>query len=223
MKKYTDLTGQKYGKLTVAEHLGMVNGRRRYKCICDCGGSKTALHSKLVEGSTRSCGCLVSESKKIFNVYEIHKDFITGITKMGEKFIFDKEDYDKVKGHYWVVDKNGYIKTKLSMRGRGKQITTSIQRIIMTPQKNEVVDHINHNTLDNRKINLRICTGQQNSWNRKCKGYYFDNRTKTYRALIMHNGEKIHLGYFSTEAEAKSAREKAAIKYYGEYRYKEVV
>lgn len=56
--KYIDITGQKYGKLTV---IGRVENDKPYVqllCKCDCGNTITVLKGSLTQGSTLSCGCI---------------------------------------------------------------------------------------------------------------------------------------------------------------------
>ena len=58
------LTGQRFGRLTVLEDLGVLNGQsRRYRVICDCGEMKSVRANDLLRrgGGTRSCGCLMRE------------------------------------------------------------------------------------------------------------------------------------------------------------------
>jgi len=59
MSKFHDLTGQRFGRLTV---LGRApndkDGSVRWHCICECGTKKEIRGSALIYGSTRSCGCL---------------------------------------------------------------------------------------------------------------------------------------------------------------------
>ena len=63
MGKMRDLTGQKFGRLTVVECAGKLDGRRySWKCICDCGNEKIVEGSRLTSGNTRSCGCLTKET-----------------------------------------------------------------------------------------------------------------------------------------------------------------
>ena len=54
-----DLTGQRYGKLTVLALTDQHNsyGRRLYRCRCDCGGERLATRSNLQRGEITSCGC----------------------------------------------------------------------------------------------------------------------------------------------------------------------
>lgn len=60
--KTKDLTGQKFGKLTVMELLPESNkfNRRQYRCLCDCGKEVIVPSSSLISNHTSSCGCLVS-------------------------------------------------------------------------------------------------------------------------------------------------------------------
>jgi len=63
MAKYHDLTGQKFGRLTVIEYVG--RDRQRFalwKCKCDCGKFTVTRGSSLRNGSSKSCGCLRLEN-----------------------------------------------------------------------------------------------------------------------------------------------------------------
>ena len=94
------------------------------------------------------------------------------------------------------------------------------------------VDHIFHNTFDNRKEKLRVCTNQENCFNHVAhKNNYStgicgitrdeSKKNKKYRARIYINKKGIHLGYFETLDEAIMARNEAEKKYFGEYRIAE--
>ncbi len=79
-----------------------------------------------------------------------------------------------------------------------------------------VIDHINHNMLDNRRSNLRIVTRSMNSHNRRSvigstsryKGVH--QSYGKWQAAISHKDKNIHLGVFSTEAEAAKRYDEAA-------------
>lgn len=131
----------------------------------------------------------------------------------------DIEDYDRVKAYKWHKS-HGYPKTHLN----GKKIYLS--RFIMNAPSNMVVDHINHDPLDNRKCNLRLCTQRDNMANRKVQknnssgvtGVTWYSRTNKWRAYIYKNYKKIELGYYNDFDKAVEVRKQAEKKYFGEYR-----
>lgn len=52
------LVGQRFGKLVVVDSDSKSkDGRRRWKCLCDCGGTTTCLTNNLKRGNSTSCGC----------------------------------------------------------------------------------------------------------------------------------------------------------------------
>jgi hypothetical protein len=63
--KAEDLTGQKFGRLTVVGFAGVVKKRRSWECVCDCGGIIVTAASRLKNGYCKSCGCLKSEADSI--------------------------------------------------------------------------------------------------------------------------------------------------------------
>ena len=87
-----------------------------------------------------------------------------------------------------------------------------------------VVDHINHNVVDNTRKNLRICSRKQNSYNtslskNNTSGFNGVSKMKNgkYRAYINQDYRQIHLGFYDTAEDAKKARDKASIEKYGEF------
>lgn len=124
----------------------------------------------------------------------------------------DAEDYLLVRDYSWR-DAGGYVEH--SVRGK-KPIMLS--RLIMGITDRWVfVDHVNHDTLDNRKQNLRLATNAQNGWNRikKVKGYSKQNGG--YLATLQAD-KKIHRRWVKTEEEAIQLREDWEIKYHGRFR-----
>lgn len=61
--KGTDITGQKFGRLTVLKRMDRIDsqGRRLYECLCECGKVTYVNSHDLKNGSTKSCGCLGAE------------------------------------------------------------------------------------------------------------------------------------------------------------------
>lgn len=56
-----DLTGQKFGRLTVVERDSNIKDRTYWICECECGTKKSIAGYYLTKGKTRSCGCLMRE------------------------------------------------------------------------------------------------------------------------------------------------------------------
>ena len=159
-----DLTGQTYGFLQVKEK--DLNRKGYWICQCVCGNYKSIAGKHLRSGATVSCGCYGDKRRKEnlrkYNEYDLSGEY--GIGKIDNSditFLFDKEDYDKIKDICWHVHSAGYIYGTLD----GKDI--SFHRYVMDAKKGEVVDHINHKVRDNRKSNLRICTQNDNVINKK--------------------------------------------------------
>lgn len=98
----------------------------------------------------------------------------------------------------WHVGDNGYAIWRGILDGR-KQ-TIRLHRLLTQCPKDKVVDHINHNKLDNRLINLRVCTQSDNLRNKsdQGKGYWFQKQNRNWVVEVYGK----HRGTFQTEAEA---------------------
>lgn len=127
--------------------------------------------------------------------------------------LIDKEDYNKIKDETLHIFKN----SKHYRCRTGKHIY--LHRIIMNCPKGLVVDHINHNTLDNRKENLRICTPQDNMKNlslyRTNKTGYSAIRKRYGKFIVQVERARKQLGKFNTLEEAIKARDE----YYSQNNY----
>jgi hypothetical protein len=84
-----------------------------------------------------------------------------------------------------------------------------------------VIDHIDQDSTNNRLRNLRDVTGSENSKNKKAyknnssgvAGIHFRNDRQKWRARIKVNGKLIHLGLFELKDDAITARKNAEVKY----------
>lgn len=88
---------------------------------------------------------------------------------------------------------------------RYKNKIVRLHRMITNCPNGMVVDHINHDTLDNRKCNLRVITSQENNFNTRAKGYSWRKDKNKWAAYIRLNGNLKHLGYFDIESDARDA------------------
>ena len=71
--------------------------------------------------------------------------------------------------------------------------------------RDNLIDHIDRDKLNNNIENLRVVTNQQNAWNQNRKGYTFNKRDGKYMARIKVDGKKKHLGCFENEDDARNA------------------
>ena len=115
--------------------------------------------------------------------------------KYGEgKFaIVDDDIYEKYKNKNMHCTVLGHV-----VFGHNK----SLHREIMNPPEGMVIDHKNHNPLDNRRDNLRICTQAENTRNRKSKGYSWDS-IHGYWLVVFYKQGKRSTRVCHTEEEAK--------------------
>ena len=237
MGKFVDLTGKTFGRLKVlkrAEDKINPNGKHiiMWLCQCQCVDRKliTVSTDRLKSGVTKSCGCLrkeiASRLSKKYNKYDLDGEYGVGYTSnTNEKFYFDLEDYDKIKNYCWHKNASGYI-VYIKNNGHAYEKNIRLSRLIMDPPNNLVVDHINHDLLDNRKSNLRIATVSQNGMNstprNNCSseftGVWKDSNNKWCASLTL-NQKSIWLGRFNTEEDAVFARRNAENKYFNEFSY----
>ena len=203
--------------------------------MCDCGNKIVTTGNSLKHGHTRSCGCLNNEKRSLlgknskkYNKYNLNGEYGIGWTSnTNEEFYFDLEDYDKIKDYCWFLDNRGYILTNTF--GSKNQKMIQMHRLLMNYPKNKDVDHINHNTKDNRKSNLRICSHCDNQKNMKlCSdntsgvtGVSWDKSKNNWIAYIQSNNKSIYIGRYSDFDEAVKMRKEAEKIYFGEYSYDE--
>ena len=134
--------------------------------------------------------------------------------------IVDNKNYEQLSKHKWSAQ---WCKETLSFyvtntKHVGTKVnTTYMHREVLGLKRGDrrQADHINHNTLDNRKCNLRIVTNQENHFNRRnTKGYFWSKSTGKYKAYITINRKQIHLGYHNTSKKARQAYLKAKKEYH---------
>ena len=105
----------------------------------------------------------------------------------------------------------------------GKKVL--MHRVIKNAPKSHYVDHINHNTLDNRQSNLRLCNNSGNITNRNApknnssgyKGVSKCKATGKWKAYISKDNKRYYLGGFDTKEKAAEEYNIHAIKLHGEF------
>jgi hypothetical protein len=153
-----------------------------------------------------------------------NKIFIINSKKHGRfNVLLDNEDYKKVvslgKWNIHVVRGKPYVQKRM----KGNKLTY-LHRYLTGAERGQYVDHINHNTLDNRRSNLRICSNGANLRNGSLRPnnktghtgvYYFKKQPiRPWVAKIRVNYKYEHLGSFINYTDAVMAREIAERKYW---------
>lgn len=141
--------------------------------------------------------------------------------------IVDFCDFDKISKFKWKAIKGNknshYVTSGFWDKKAKKQRLLTMGRVVLDAGPYQYVDHINGNPLDNRRINLRLCSPSQNSCNKKLRsdsvcGYKGVTKYKTkFMARIGVSGKRKTIGYFYSALEAARAYDKAAIVLHGEF------
>lgn len=138
-----DLTGSRYGRLTVKERAGAnKNGQARWKCICDCGGEKEALGYNLKNETTRSCGCLAAENSRI-QLSKVErkgarnpKSRKARSNSAGQYIPSGEQWYKRASGRYYYAVKHGIevgFKDTQSMASYCQNISTGFCPVLGVP------------------------------------------------------------------------------------------
>lgn len=192
-----DIIGKTYGRLTVAEYLGKIKGKYRYRCQCSCGGTKEVIRDNLLSSTTRSCGCL---RKDMDNGYMIGRRYgsLVIMEFVGTR---DERGYFKCQcdcGNVVEVRRDSLTSGRTISCGCYDRLSKNIAKAREKLQ-NETEEYgtpIGQLT----KVIRNSPTG--------VKGVGFSRNGK-YRARIGLQGKEYHLGTFETLEEAIRARKHA--------------
>jgi hypothetical protein len=135
--------------------------------------------------------------------------------------VIDDEDYALVKPYRWKAHRSNSgwyaaarVQIPCTIPGQYKAIRVWMHRLIAQPPSTMLVDHRNHDTLDNRRANLRAVTRSQNQQNRRgatvrsatgVRGVYLDKRWGRFVAQTTIDGKIRQVGRFSSLDEAATA------------------
>lgn len=231
-----DLTGKKYGRWEVLyeqpEKIRSGKKIRVYHCRCECGTERDVEQKALLYGESLSCGCLHTEivketghKNKQYNQYDLSGEYGIGFTSKGERFLFDLDDYERIRNFKWHISEFGYVCSTKYQDGKSKLV--NFARLIMVAPDGYDIDHVSHDRADNRKINLRLSTRSQNLMNKGLHykntsgvtGVSYDKNRQKWRAYINKDGKQINLGYYNDFNDAVIARRKGEERYFGEYSF----
>lgn len=143
----------------------------------------------------------------------------------------DDSDFNKFGHLTWRAEwapgtKSFYAVRSLPRDADGNNKNERMHRMILGLTDSRIkADHINHDTLDNQRHNLRPCTQAQNGANRKnqanntsgFRGVYWNKRSNKWQAQLRFKGKRMSLGYYHTLADAADAYAAGNKKYFGEF------
>jgi len=141
----------------------------------------------------------------------------------------DSDDYYRLRKYEWFAQggaPNYYAVREVGTSKEKRRTVIYLHKEIIDVPDGMLIDHINHDGMDNRKANLRQATYWQNMYNRrKCsvaksskyKGVCWKKQTRKWVARITFEKKQIHLGYFKNEIDAAKAYDAAAKKYHKEF------
>jgi len=146
--------------------------------------------------------------------------------------IVSDDDWHHLMRYTFSANKANYV----SVRKKG--MIQMLHRYLMNPEPDMIVDHINHNNLDNRRENLRIVDTKQSSYNKRKKqgdsSSPFKGVSKivcqrkkgaivSYIAQLFKDGIRFGLGTFKNELDAARAYNEKAKELFGEHAYLNVI
>jgi hypothetical protein len=150
----------------------------------------------------------------------------------GQSAFVDDADYERLAAHKWCAQWNNhtrsFVATRRSKWVDGKSHIIFMHREILGLVKGDGLkgDHIDSGqTLDNRRLNLRVSTNSQNIRNQRrrvtsrsgYKGVCFANRERKWKAQITVDGKNKSLGLHATPEAAYASYCSAAVLYFGEF------
>ena len=146
----------------------------------------------------------------------------------GQFALVDDVDFEKLNQFKWHAQWNLNTKSFYAARKDIEGGYESMHQRVMNFPEGMQIDHINHDTLNNNRENLRAVTISQNAMNKRtqsnntsgCKGVSWCKQSKKWRMRILMNKKRTDK-YFTDWFEAVCARKSAENKYHGEYAYKE--
>lgn len=218
--KSVDITGVLFGRLTALKIAEMRNGHEYWLCACECGELKVVRKNHLTAGRIRSCGCLYNGQKRGRsgpNTYVFVDDYVVGTDFKGNRFYFDRGDFDLLSPFVWYCNHDGYVVARIN------GTNTTMHRFLLGDVSN-TIDHENGQKYDNRRLNLRPATCSENVANRKesytgkqIVGVYKRKRYDKFEAAITKEGVRHSLGFFDDYDDAVKARLVGEVTYFGEF------
>jgi hypothetical protein len=155
-------------------------------------------------------------------IYIKQKDGTIFETKISTSDLSKAQEFPSLWHVAWSKDTNSYYVNGRLLKNEGSK-SVKLHRWILECPKGLVVDHINHDTLDNTRENLRILARAQNQQNRKgamknnktsgIRGVSWSKNRNKWQAYVSINAKLKFLGYFEDIKEAEKTAINARKKY----------
>ena len=159
-----------------------------------------------------------------------HQEYRTISLTQGQFAIVDAEDFAHISQWKWYAAYNKNARSFYAVRherskDNPRRSLIRMHNVICVVSQGMEVDHANHNTLDNRRQNLRAANRYQQCANRRMrrtntsgfKGVKRASKSSKWEAKIVHNGKSKYLGTYSTKEAAYAAYKAAAITLHGTF------
>ena len=226
--RYKDLTGQRFNRLVVLEHIVKDDKEHTYwRCLCDCGNETIARSDALKSGAKQSCGCF-------------HKEIMPDILRnvVDTRIKTHGKTKTRLYGVWNSMCSRCYVVTNSAYKnygGRGIKVCDEWRNNFQAfsdwamengydpnaPKGVCTIDRIDYNK-DYSPDNCRFVDMKMQVFNRRKRdsksgerGITYIEGRDCYRARIGKNNKSIEIGRFRTLDEAIKARKTAEMKYYG--------
>jgi len=207
-----DITGERYGRLTVIKEVERRGYTRRFLCKCDCGNEKIIEMRALRSGHTMSCGCLQRESASKKNSIDL-----TG-KRFGKLLVIGRSDkkhatQEKTVWHCKCdcgkeIDVLSTYLTMGGVKSCGCHRRERTKGLREHNERNFRKDGVMTSLLKS-KLRADNTTGH--------KGVTFSRARRKYVAQISIKGKRIYLGEYEKIEDAIEARKKGEEKYFQPY------
>ena len=205
MTKINELSGQRFGMLTVLSRAGNDrHGKALWLCRCDCGAEKNILGANLLRGHSKSCGCT-------------RQNDLTG-KRIGRLTVLERTDQTSPRGkrrtYLWkcICDCGETVYRPTDKLTSGDLcMCESCAARYATEHMRENAGYVDGTQISRIRSDKLISTNSSG-----VRGVYYDRRTHKWRARLKFKGKLMNFGSYSNFEDAVKARRQAEDEYYGE-------
>jgi len=210
--KPVNLTGQRFGRLTVEKDSGKRSKNRQtiWECKCDCGNIKYVRIDRLKSGDTQSCGCL-SKEKSAKRAEHFKKDLSD--KRFGRLLVIKDTGKRQAKHIIWECKCDCGNIVEVSSTHLIEGVTQSCGCLSLEISLPNIKESFEKALVEDTNLFKLTSTIPKNNTS-GAKGVYWHNGMGKWKAEIGFQKKTIHLGYFMDLNEAIKARKLAEEKYF---------